>query len=503
MKKTTYLMLPLMVGAMALTACSSDGILEDNLDNSEMGQNIQLKQMTFTAFQECHEATRAAIDGLKINWSEGDKITIFDGSDGLGGGKEFTLESGAGTTSATFSGEAAPEPNPDKESVNGFYYALYPYAAGPSSTNRIPTLEDAVAAAGSKEKLDYYFSWGIHEDGSFHDYIPREEMTTDGIGEDDQNVVIAYFMKSEAYFHTPGVYFNGGICDAVLPSEQKATAGSADPKAMIMIAKSDSVNNLQFKNVCAYVKVTPQFNCYAIRLTSKGNESLTGMMSVNYNDGNPKIRVWEGDGSNTVTLVGNMTAGTDYYIAVLPGTLASGFNIEFLSLTQNLYRARSTDKPLELTRSHVMNLGKFDVAHYPWTIESYLSGNDGDNYWMLVTPTLKISLPAPGQEFDEPCPFEEVPTPDEGWELPSLYDLEAVCKEGIFTYDEYMNVTTIQATGFLRYGNPTSRWGKLEGLWTSTGAEGYNHQSVVNPYSGEVIHSEKNKPNSYLFKYVR
>lgn len=499
-----------MAGAMTFTACSSDSILEGNLEKNEEAQSeTPLIPMTFTALQEGQEGTRTAIDGLKINWSEGDKITIFDGSEMYGGGNEFILESGAGSTSATFSGEAAPAPNPAEESVNGFYYALYPYATNFSSTKRIPTEEDAVAAAGSKEKLDYYYECAIYVDGTFWEEAIREQMTREEVSEDNQNVIVAYFQKYETYIYTPGVSCGGGgIWSVNLPSEQKATPGSADPKAMIMIARSDDTHNLQFKNVCAYVKVTPQFRCYAIRLTSKGNEFLAGKINVYYHDGEPTTGIPEEKAAtNQVTLVGNMEANTDYYIAVRPESLKSGFNIEFLSLTDGVYCARSTDKPLELTRGHVMNLGKFIDAQskYPWTIFSYLYGVDGDTRWMLVTPTLKLALPESDIDFKYPSvPFAEVPDrSEEGWELPTSEELEAACREGIFTYNESSNMTTIQGAGILRYGNPTDKMGKLEDLWTSTPGGGEDHHSIVNPYSGKVEFCTKTNSRGYLYKYTR
>ncbi len=80
--------------------------------------------LTFTAGKENVE-TRAAIDGTSskvINWSQDDKISVFDGAYV---NCEFPLEEGAGQSIGTFSGEVT------KTSADG-YTALYPYQSAAS-----------------------------------------------------------------------------------------------------------------------------------------------------------------------------------------------------------------------------------------------------------------------------------------------------------------------------------------------------------------------------------
>ena len=143
MKKTLNMMLAMMAGAMAFTACSSDDILENN---AEVQIPSQLKPMTFTAVQEGQGGTRAAIDGLSIKWTAGDKISIFDGATENDGDQMFELATGAGETSATFTGSAAEAST---------YYALYPYAVGGTSR----TVDQAEAAAAAGECSDMLDMW--------------------------------------------------------------------------------------------------------------------------------------------------------------------------------------------------------------------------------------------------------------------------------------------------------------------------------------------------------
>ena len=101
--------------------------------------------LTFTAGKENVE-TRAAIDGTDskvINWSEGDKISVFDGAYV---NCEFTLEEGAGQSTGTFSGEVT------KTSADG-YTALYPYQSAASfngsSISGVVLKSKQTATAGS------------------------------------------------------------------------------------------------------------------------------------------------------------------------------------------------------------------------------------------------------------------------------------------------------------------------------------------------------------------
>ena len=101
--------------------------------------------LTFTAGKENVE-TRAAIDGTDskvINWSEGDKISVFDVAYV---NCEFTLEEGAGQSTGTFSGEVT------KTSADG-YTALYPYQSAASfngsSISGVVLKSKQTATAGS------------------------------------------------------------------------------------------------------------------------------------------------------------------------------------------------------------------------------------------------------------------------------------------------------------------------------------------------------------------
>ena len=348
MKKTFKTMLALMAGAMTFTGCTSD-ILENTPEQIPSA----LKPMTFTAIQEGQgDATRTAIDGTAINWTENDAISIFDGvADEKGNyAREFTIKEGdEGKPSGTFTGEADPAATT--------YYALYPYSAS-TKEEWTPTQAEAETAAG--EVSDMVSEW---KNDWWMSRMPEEierVLNDCGISPENQAIIFAY-LKGETVTFKNGPQRNASnqFENVVLPAAQTATAGSADPKAMLMIAKSTDASTLEFKNVCAFVKVTPQFACTRITLKSNGTESLAGTLTVDYNDGNPTTTV-TANGTNTVTLSGDIAATSTYYIAVRPETLKGGFTIVFTT-TDNRYK-KSTSKEVTFTRSEALNLGSFETS---------------------------------------------------------------------------------------------------------------------------------------------
>ncbi len=84
-----------------------------------------------------------------------------------------------------------------------------------------------------------------------------------------------------------------------VPSTQTAYAGKFDPNAVLETATSNN-EHLSFKNVTSLLKFQVPAACNSVTITSED--------------------VLAGSNSKTVTIGGTMVAGTDYYVAVLPGT---------------------------------------------------------------------------------------------------------------------------------------------------------------------------------------
>lgn len=94
-----------VAGMLALSSCSND--------SDELVINETPHEMTFTAGYG--DATRAAISGTSVTWESGDRIKVFSTKNNPG--KTFSLSTGAGTNSATFTGTAVDDSK---------FYVVYP-----------------------------------------------------------------------------------------------------------------------------------------------------------------------------------------------------------------------------------------------------------------------------------------------------------------------------------------------------------------------------------------
>mgnify|MGYP006327536069 FL=1 len=157
-------------------------------------------------------------------------------------------------------------------------------------------------------------------------------------------------------------FSNNTFSGVELKAEQEAVEGSFDPEAAIMVAKSNGTN-LPFKNVVAYFKVTPTFDCSEIVVTAhKSTDALAGKFDVAIgDDGTPSISIT--NGSREVKLTGIITANKDYYILLLPGTFEYGFSVTLKpkdDTTKKYFKQKNSS--FTLNRNDLWNLGKMEGA---------------------------------------------------------------------------------------------------------------------------------------------
>ena len=156
------------------------------------------------------------------------------------------------------------------------------------------------------------------------------------------------------------------ISGITLPSKQTAYKDSFDPNAALMIAKSSDKNNFNFLNVVSLVKVTTEFDCKRIVLNA--NEDIAGTGELYWDDTDPSIS-FTSNTSKSIVLKpqegkDKIAAGT-YYIAVNPGTLASGWSISFTSTDYNVY-TRKANSGVTFNRGKIRSIGTFSTSG-TWT----------------------------------------------------------------------------------------------------------------------------------------
>ena len=158
-------------------------------------------------------------------------------------------------------------------------------------------------------------------------------------------------------------FSNNTFSGVELKAEQEAVEGSFDPEAAIMVAKSNGTN-LPFKNVVAYFKVTPTFDCSEIVVTAhKSTDALAGKFDVAIgDDGTPSISNITKE-SREVKLTGTITANKDYYILLLPGTFENGFSVTLKpkdDTTKKYFKQKNSS--FTLNRNDLWNLVKMEGA---------------------------------------------------------------------------------------------------------------------------------------------
>ena len=147
------------------------------------------------------------------------------------------------------------------------------------------------------------------------------------------------------------------VTNVTIPATQTATANSFDKEAALMMAKSDNTT-LEFKNAVGYVKVTPKFACTKIVLqAAEESEYLAGRCTLSYGDGMPSI-AFTSEQLTSITLLGDITANTVYYIAVPAVTLSAGWSISFTDYTGDVY-TRTGSNSIKFKRNTIINLGEF------------------------------------------------------------------------------------------------------------------------------------------------
>ena len=108
------------------------------------------------------------------------------------------------------------------------------------------------------------------------------------------------------YPYTESATISDGVISGIsLPATQTAVAGSFDPKAALMAAKTVSGGReLAFKNLVGYVKVTTDFDCKKIELCAASGEKLAGAGTITFNEGTPSFALGEGAVSSITLLPG-------------------------------------------------------------------------------------------------------------------------------------------------------------------------------------------------------
>ena len=158
------------------------------------------------------------------------------------------------------------------------------------------------------------------------------------------------------YPYAPSATFAGGKVTSTIPAVQAPYAGGFSNGTNVTVAEG-TAENLQFKNVCGYIKFTVPAgmeDLTKVEFKANAGEALAGDVLITIAD-EPLAEVTANE-SDTVVMEGEFAAGQSYYIAVLPQTLTGGFTI---TMTQGeTVKTMNTVKAFTVTRSKAKPVGE-------------------------------------------------------------------------------------------------------------------------------------------------
>ena len=231
---------------------------------------------------------------------------------------------------------------------------------------------------------------GANENCQFSTKGFNAETTTSCTFEGTVTAVATDYTAVYPYTEGATISETGVISGVTLPAIQTAVAGSFDPSAALMAAKTvDGGRELAFQNLVGYVKVATDFDCKKIELCAASKEALAGAGTITFTDGTPSFALG-GDAESTITLLpageGTLAAKKTYYIAVPATTLAAGWKISFTATDGKVYSRQGT-KQIQFKTNTVINLGTIYlndfIPYVTFTAESEQTFNMYSNNFPL------------------------------------------------------------------------------------------------------------------------
>lgn len=169
------------------------------------------------------------------------------------------------------------------------------------------------------------------------------------------------------------------VSGVVLKAEQTATAASFESNAVVAMAYNADNNVLAFKNVCSIVKFKlGTASVKKVTITSNNGENLAGTLTIDYNNGEPKVTAVS-NGTSTITLSGSFNTTDTYYVAVLASGLENGITVCLDGTV-----AKTVANELAFKRSIVMNAGTLSVTSTAQSVWTVVGGHNG---WSTSTGT--------------------------------------------------------------------------------------------------------------------
>ena len=180
-------------------------------------------------------------------------------------------------------------------------------------------------------------------------WVSGDQITVNGVlfsTEDEGSRAVfsttSAFDEAEVYNAVYPAAAGKSLSAVTIPASQKGTFAEAS----IAVATS-TTRSLCFKNAASIVKF--QVPAAAKEVTIESDANLAGTFEVTFNEAGEPVIGSVTSGSKKITLTGTFAAGTDYYVAVLPGSHTFIMRIDG-------YLSKASTKAVATKRAIVSNL---------------------------------------------------------------------------------------------------------------------------------------------------
>lgn len=164
------------------------------------------------------------------------------------------------------------------------------------------------------------------------------------------------------YPYQESATISGTSITASVPQYQNLVPNSFGPESALAVAAIKGDNNFSFKQATALLRITIPAGCTNIsyvNIYSNNGEAICGTVKINATTGAMSLQSGFGNIQMTHWWAAeeSYNVPADYYVSIVPGTLASGLSLE-VHYADGDYIKRASSKSITFKAGNIYNLGE-------------------------------------------------------------------------------------------------------------------------------------------------
>ena len=169
-----------------------------------------------------------------------------------------------------------------------------------------------------------------------------------------------------------------------ITQDQRPSVNNYYASAHYAMAKADKTDNLTFKNVNGFIRVTLGADLKglvkAIYIFSNNDEEIAGMFKMRWNDGEPKAVYVSSSGNRTYVRAynsnGSALGAGNYFLSIIPTVFEKGFTL-VLQMMDGTQLSKRTDKNLTVAEGQILPMKALAKADYDTDyVNAYVQWNE-------------------------------------------------------------------------------------------------------------------------------